>query len=257
MNKIILSLLLAVCVLGMVLIMLNERLDRKPQQIQVQTAERVAPPPTQQTPPQIPDTTPGNAPTENENARPVVAEQKNTPPDAPATQMPPVAEQQPALPQPATPPPALTQTPTPTPVVAPPPPSPAPAAQPAMTPAATEKENAAKPGADKPGTSTAKRNISRIVVMARDTGSTVRLSGTAPISYKNMNLTNPERVVIDLSGQWEIKAPGVPANPLVTNVRIGKLPDKTRIVIDLKAKPKTTRFVLSKEEDTLDVRIDQ
>lgn len=54
-----------------------------------------------------------------------------------------------------------------------------------------------------------------------------------------------------------IKAPGVPKNPLVSNVRIGKMADKTRVVIDLKAKPQNTRFVLAKDGNTLDVRVDQ
>lgn len=72
-----------------------------------------------------------------------------------------------------------------------------------------------------------------------------------------MTLTNPERVVVDLEGQWQIKAPGVPKNALVSNVRIGKMADKTRVVIDLNEKPTRARFVLSKDGATLDVRLDQ
>ena len=70
-----------------------------------------------------------------------------------------------------------------------------------------------------------------------------------------MLLSNPERLVIDLEGKWQIKAPGVPKNAAVTNVRIGKGTDKTRVVIDLAGKAHP-RFVLSKDGRTLDIRID-
>ena len=49
----------------------------------------------------------------------------------------------------------------------------------------------------------------------------------------------------------------MPANPLVSNVRVGKMSDKTRVVIDLKEKPRATRLVLAKDGNTLDVRVDQ
>ena len=88
------------------------------------------------------------------------------------------------------------------------------------------------------------RNISRFVVFARDKGATVRLEGNAPLRYKSMNLTNPDRVVVDLDGQWQIKAPGVPKNPLVSNVRIGKMADKTRVVIDSRQNPKIPALCL-------------
>ena len=128
-------------------------------------------------------------------------------------------------------------------------------------PAQTDKPKAEKAKTEKPRAEKAaaprERNISRFVVFARDKGATVRLEGNAPLRYKSMNLTNPDRVVVDLDGQWQIKAPGVPKNPLVSNVRIGKMADKTRVVIDLKAKPQNTRFVLAKDGNTLDVRVDQ
>lgn len=94
------------------------------------------------------------------------------------------------------------------------------------------------------------QSISRFVVFARDKGATVRLVGSGPLKYKTMTLTNPERVVVDLEGQWQIKAPGVPKNALVSNVRIGKMADKTRVVIDLNEKPTRARFVLSKDGAT-------
>ena len=99
------------------------------------------------------------------------------------------------------------------------------------------------------------KNITKFVVLARDKGATVRLVGAAPIVYKNMQLSGPERLVIDLDGKWQVKAPGVPKNPAVTNVRIGKGDDKTRIVIDLTGKIQP-KFTLSKDGHTLDIRLD-
>ncbi|MDR3358123.1 MAG: AMIN domain-containing protein [Desulfovibrio sp.] len=99
--------------------------------------------------------------------------------------------------------------------------------------------------------------VAKLVVFARDTGATVRLTSGKPMRYQTMNLTGPDRVVVDVEGLAGLKAPGVPKNSMVTNVRLGAIAGKTRIVIDLTAKPGNTRFVLSKEKDMLDIRIDQ
>ena len=53
-----------------------------------------------------------------------------------------------------------------------------------------------------------------------------------------------------------VKAPGVPKNPAVTNVRLGKLDGRTRVVIDLTG-PGKIRHILSKDRKRLDVRIDR
>ena len=211
MNKVILSLLLAVCILGMALIMLNERLGRKSEPVPAPTAEAGEP--------AAPDSGAGLPPLSADAARNGFTA--------------PVAPQEAAR--------AETQK--------------------EERPAQTDKPKAEKAKTEKPRAEKAaaprERNISRFVVFARDKGATVRLEGNAPLRYKSMNLTNPDRVVVDLDGQWQIKAPGVPKNPLVSNVRIGKMADKTRVVIDLKAKPQNTRFVLAKDGNTLDVRVDQ
>ena len=47
----------------------------------------------------------------------------------------------------------------------------------------------------------------------------------------------------------------MPKNPAVTNVRLGKDGDKTRIVIDLSGKVQP-KFTLSKDGHTLDIRLD-
>ncbi len=280
MNKVILSLLLAVCILGMVLIMLNERLGRKSEPVPAPTAEAGEPaapdsgaglPPLSTDAAQNGFTAPA-APQEAAReepklpplprddaaeAAPVVediSERAQMPPAAPAAPGPQAAAR-----ENMSTPPAMERT-----------------AQSAKTessvparaetqkeerPAQTDKPKAEKAKTEKPRAGKAaaprERNISRFVVFARDKGATVRLEGNAPLRYKSMNLTNTDRVVVDLDGQWQIKAPGVPKNPLVSNVRIGKMADKTRVVIDLKAKPQNTRFVLAKDGNTLDVRVDQ
>ena len=104
--------------------------------------------------------------------------------------------------------------------------------------------------------SSAEKSVERFVVYAREDGATVRIVGNANISYKPMVLTGPDRVVVDLDGDWDIKAPGIPKNDLVTNVRIGKLNGKTRVVIDLNSSAKT-RYTLSKDRRMLDVRVDK
>ena len=133
--------------------------------------------------------------------------------------------------------PAATQAPRPQ--------APAPAATQAKKPA-TGKEKAGGP-----------RTITRFVVFSRDTGATVRLTGNGPLRYKSMNLENPDRVVIDLEGDWEVTPPAVPKNPLVGTVRVGDMDGRTRIVIDLKGKPRSTRVIPAKTGDGVDVRVDQ
>ena len=244
MNKVILGLLVAVCVLGMALIMLNERM-RKPEPanpagiIAPVTSPDAAPPadagnqsatsPSLHLPPQtqsgIPDlNASGEAP-----ARAPIPSLKPDEKSAPAGNL--AADPQPAVAKP---------------VVQPKPASPV-----------TEK---AAPAADSGREKAAKaapqhKNITKFVVLARDKGATVRLTGAAPIAYKNMQLSGPERLVIDLDGKWQVKAPGVPKNPAVTNVRLGKDGDKTRIVIDLSGKVQP-KFTLSKDGHTLDIRLD-
>ncbi|MCI7568717.1 MAG: AMIN domain-containing protein [Desulfovibrio sp.] len=121
---------------------------------------------------------------------------------------------------------------------------------------ARKKETPRKEAAPAREKDSADRNIDRFVVYARDGGATVRIVGNATISYKPMVLTGPDRVVVDLDGDWDIKAPGIPKNELVTNIRIGKLNGKTRVVIDLNSSAKT-RYTLSKDRRMLDVRVDK
>ena len=132
-----------------------------------------------------------------------------------------------------------------------------PVVQPKPATPVTEKTTAAAESTREKPAKAAPQNktITKFVVLARDKGATVRLVGAAPIVYKNMQLSGPDRLVIDLDGKWQVKAPGVPKNPAVTNVRLGKDGDKTRIVIDLTGKVQP-KFTLSKDGHTLDIRLD-
>lgn len=284
MNKVILSLILAVCVLGMALIMLNERLGRKSDPASVPAAESAAeapddraglsPLPHEQednalSSPAEPGREQGRqdsglpplpVPSENGQDAPIVEhDAPQVPPQEKTLSEPQADGGRPSLPSAA---PAAEQTPADT---------AAPQQKKPITAAQAEKSKTEKSGTEKPKTEKTannnasgvtkaagrERSISRFVVFARDKGATVRLVGSAPMRYKTMTLSNPERVVVDLEGPWNIKAPGIPKNALVSNVRIGKMADKTRIVIDLIEKPARSRIVLSKDGTTLDVRLDQ
>lgn len=246
MNKVILSLLVAVCVLGMALIMLNERL-RKPEPaapagfIAPVTPPDAAPPaavgsPTVESQPQpyLPPQAQAGIPDRNASseslARAPIPSLKQDDKAAPVSNLA-SSDPQPAVAKP---------------VVQPKPATPV-----------TEKTTAsAEPTKEKPAKAVPQnKTITKFVVLARDKGATVRLVGAAPIVYKNMLLSGPDRLVIDLDGKWQVKAPGVPKNPAVTNVRLGKDGDKTRIVIDLSGKIQP-KFTLSKDGHTLDIRLD-
>lgn len=286
MNKIFLGLLLAVCVLGMALIMLNERLGSKSEpaatapgesrmlehRASVLPDEPLLPPfPGNAQAPQAPDAPGSQEPLaggarilEREMATealrpPAAAAARPAPANAPepAEQLPGHAQQDSAQQNPGQAPAAAPEAPR---AKAQPERRQAAESAPAKSPAPQASAAAGKAQ----GESAKSRNqtgaapeITRAVVFARDTGATVRLTGNGPIKYRSMTLENPSRVVVDLEGDWQIKAPGVPKNPMVSNVRVGRLQDRTRIVIDLKEKPRTSRVILGKDHDSLDVRVDK
>lgn len=335
MNKIIMGLIVAVCVLGMALIMLNEKLGRKPDPAPVATeAPSVSTseepgsaglpsgrPATEDMMTSLPAPSPSPAPSLTPPPAPVapVAEAPAAPAfsfggetdTAPAT-LPPLPQTTPPAPEPVQAPAPEVEAPLPSASPVPVPPLPeerkdvlvpslasnvvaahereaaadtpreAPE-KPKAAPAPGKKEEKARDSkADvetakaenareesrkketprkeaapaKAKASSAEKSVERFVVYAREDGATVRIVGNANISYKPMVLTGPDRVVVDLDGDWDIKAPGIPKNDLVTNVRIGKLNGKTRVVIDLNSSAKT-RYTLSKDRRMLDVRVDK
>ncbi len=110
-----------------------------------------------------------------------------------------------------------------------------------------------KPSEQKTAPKVAK-TIKKITVIRAGDGTTVRLDSSEVPQYKTMRLTSPERLVLDLDGTWKLRAPGVPPNNFVSNVRIGDHKEGTRIVIDLKKIPGDIRY-LKYGETGLDVRI--
>ena len=265
MNKIFLSLLLAVCVLGMVLIMLNERL-RKPDQAPALTTI-TEPAASVETP--LPPLTTAS---EDKNTAPAVS-----PSPVPTIQTPvrdilpetPAKHDEPAVPMGVAPVPQPSEPPAPakTESTSVPVPKPETRAVPVATskpekPAAQPAPSVSQPAPSNVVQQDTKKNseqqsvVTKFVVFARDKGATVRLVASAPISYKSMELVNPNRMVVDLEGEWKIKAPGVPKNAVVTNVRLGKEGKKTRIVIDLSQKARS-KFILSQDRMSLDIRLDQ
>ena len=132
-------------------------------------------------------------------------------------------------------------------------------AEPPQDKTSADREAAEKATAEKSAAREEQKQAKpRMVVLVRDKGATVRLNLGQTISYKQMLLEKPDRVVIDVTGSYkDLKAPGIPDNPLVTNVRLGHYDNRTRIVVDLSAKPSSCRVILSEDRDRLDIRVDR
>lgn len=58
--------------------------------------------------------------------------------------------------------------------------------------------------------------------------------GDKPIKPKTFRLTNPDRVVLDIEGNWVLKTPQLISNRMVKDIRSNSQKEKTRIVFDLK-----------------------
>jgi hypothetical protein len=69
-----------------------------------------------------------------------------------------------------------------------------------------------------------------------------------------MLLRNPDRLVLDFDGQWNVSVPVVPQNKLIKAVRVGRQADATRMVIDLHRAPASYRLVKTSPQG-LDVRL--
>lgn len=254
MNKVFLGLVLAVCVLGMALVMLNDRLGRRQE----------APPPVQTS--ERPLSSPRMPGIITEDREYAMAENALDPPAretgierTPLTPLPPPVEDvKPVVaPEPA---PEVVD-------VLPPPPAPKPvvAAKPEPAPkpvVAANQEPAPKkpepPKKDEKAAPAETKTATRFIVYARDKGATVRIGGNGKVDYTSMTLEDPNRVVVDLNGEWKFPPnPGIPKNDLVSAVRVGKNGDKTRVVIDLKGKPRKVLLVPFKSGDGVDVRVDR
>lgn len=79
------------------------------------------------------------------------------------------------------------------------------------------------------------------------------LRGNAPMVGNFYVLTEPDRVVLDLAGNWEVELPKVPSNRLIAAARVGQHDDKTRLVFDMKNTGKVALVPLNR--NALELRI--
>lgn len=121
---------------------------------------------------------------------------------------------------------------------------PAPAA-PQPTDTRQTAPNQQKPAAKAPEAQSAAvaKRITGIRVVTSDRGAMVRIAANVAPNVRQSRLTSPDRVVLDMDAVCQAKAPGVPANSLISNVRLGRHGGKTRIVIDLKKAPGRVQVV--------------
>ena len=117
--------------------------------------------------------------------------------------------------------------------------------------AAVEKSSAAP--AEKPA-----QRYERVVTSAKFSmkGSLIKLvlQGNAPMVGHYSILGNPDRVVLDLAGNWEITVPRVPSNRLIQAVRVGQHEDKTRIVFDMKTMGRVALVPLNRNSLELSIQ---
>jgi hypothetical protein len=82
------------------------------------------------------------------------------------------------------------------------------------------------------------KTYDRVVTSAKFSmkGSLIKLTlrGNSPMIGHFYVLEDPDRVVLDLAGNWQIEVPKVPSNRLIGAVRVGQHEDKTRLVFDMK-----------------------
>ena len=104
----------------------------------------------------------------------------------------------------------------------------------------------------------AKANCDRAVTSAAFSlnGSTIRLTlkGNAPMVGHYFRLKDPERIVLDLAGNWDISVPPVPSNRLIRSVRTGHHEDKTRLVFDMKMEGKAALVPINRNSLELSVK---
>jgi hypothetical protein len=153
-------------------------------------------------------------------------------PAPPAT---PAAPQEAAPAQPATPP----APPAPEPAISAPSPDqiqnirPEPAATPA-SPAPIPVRPAPDPTASVPASPSAQGSLRDISLHFKDGGMILRLEGDVPLSARYFILSAPERLVLDISGNWKgIKVPAMPSNNIIKAIRLGRHGNADRLVLDL------------------------
>lgn len=135
-------------------------------------------------------------------------------------------------------------------------------APPPAAPAASDKGGKAdKPL--KPGTLITKSSLpakaggqvvtSAVLTMDGDVV-TLNLKGTSAMRGKTFMLVEPDRVVLDIEGDWKVEAPRVPSNRMVRALRVGSQDTATRLVFDMRVKPVKVK-VTNPDADSLELTI--
>lgn len=82
---------------------------------------------------------------------------------------------------------------------------------------------------------------------------TMEISASGPINtYKSHVLQSPQRVMLDIDGQWTMSGnPSVPGQNVIDKVRFGRHPNAGRVVADIKAPGQVTVSVAQPSPDKL------
>ena len=83
---------------------------------------------------------------------------------------------------------------------------------------------------------------------------TLNLKGTSAMRGKTFMLVEPDRVVLDIEGDWKVEAPRVPSNRMVRALRVGSQDTATRLVFDMRVKPVKVK-VTNPDADSLELTI--
>ncbi len=139
--------------------------------------------------------------------------------------------------------------------------SPASAPTPAAPAASDKGGKADKPL--KPGTLVTKSSLpakaggqvvtSAVLTMDGDVV-TLNLKGTSAMRGEDLMLVEPDRVVLDIEGDWKVEAPRVPSNRMVRALRVGSQDTATRLVFDMRVKPVKVK-VTNPDADSLELTI--
>ncbi len=144
--------------------------------------------------------------------------------------------------------------------------APAKSAAAAAAPARAQSEPAAgkKPAqtgkTDEPAAKQASQGKVRpgIRIFSRASGATVRIACGRKLQYRTLLLKGPDRLMVDLTGDFpQLAAPAVPRNSMVSNIRLGRYPGRTRVVIDLRQAPGKHAVTLSSDRQSLDIRFEK
>ena len=111
---------------------------------------------------------------------------------------------------------------------------------------AGERRPAEEKAAARDGAKTYEREVTSAKFAMKGSQIKLILQGNAPMVGHYSTLGDPDRVVLDLAGNWDIEVPRVPSNRLIQGVRVGHHEDKTRIVLDMKTMGRVALVPLSR-----------